>query len=288
MTLLALVVALSSALLTACSASSDYMREVAHPQPPTGNPQAATVVFIRPSSFASSLATTILDGRGRFLGDALPSSYFVVQIPPGEHLFISWAENTASLKASLAPGLVYYVEVAPTIGAFSARVHLRAIKPSTENWAELPEWLQESTRYEPDEAAGQAYLQSRQEDVTERIRRGNEILTEYDTEEMAERTLAPGDGLPPGAAPGTAAPPPQTMPPAQPAPAPAPAPTQPAAPAQPAAPPTAAPPAAGPAAPAQPAAPPTAPPPTAAPATPPTTTQPAAPPAAAPAPPPAQ
>lgn len=279
-TLLALVVALTTALLTGCSASSDYMREVAHPQPPTGNPQAATVVFIRPSSFASSLATTILDGRGRFLGDALPSSYFVVQMPPGEHLFISWAENTASLKANLAPGLVYYVEVAPTMGAFSARVHLRAVKPSTENWAELPEWLEESTQYEPDEAAGQAYLTSRQEDVTERIRRGNEILTEYDPEEMAERTLNPGDGLPPGAAPGTAAPPataqPATPPAAAPAPPPAPAPAQPAAP-----------PAAAPAAPAQPAAPPAAAP---APAAPPAPAQPAATPAPAPAPaaPPAQ
>ncbi len=248
-TLLALCVVLSAALVTGCTASSDYMREVAHPQPPSADTQAVTVVFIRPSSFARSIATTILDGRGRFLGDALPSAYFVVQMPPGEHLFISWAENTAALKANLAPGLVYYVEVAPTIGAFSARVHLRALKPGSENWEELPEWLEESTRYEPDEASGQAYLQSRQEDVTERIRRGNEILTEYDAEEMAERTLNPGDGLPPGRAPGTVAPPAPPTPPAQPA-----QPAQPAPPA--AAPPAAAPPAAAP--PAQPAPPPAA------------------------------
>ena len=47
---------------------------------------------------------------------------------------------------------------------------------------------------EPVEKAGQYYLATRQEDTAERIRRAQEILTKYDAEELAERTLSPGDG----------------------------------------------------------------------------------------------
>jgi hypothetical protein len=180
--------------IVGCGATSDYMMDVAHPRPIVATPNMATVVFIRPSSYARSMKTTILDGRGTFLGDSLPKSHFAVLLPPGPHVFIAWAENTAALQATLLPGRVYFVEVAAKMGVLSARMHVLALTPRSENWAKVPEWLNETTQLVPDPAGGQAYLSSRPEDVQERIRRANEALSKYDAEELAERTLRPEDG----------------------------------------------------------------------------------------------
>ena len=197
--LLATMVVGGLALLsTGCTATSDYMYEANAPQALMATPADAVVVFVRPSGFARAMGTTILDGRGRFLGDSLPETYFAVHMPPGEHVFIAWAENTAALRASLLPGRTYYVEVAPKMGALSARMHLLAITPRAESWGQLQGWMAESQQIIPNERAGQAYLASRRDDVAERLHRASEILREYDAGELAERTLSPGDGLPPG------------------------------------------------------------------------------------------
>src|SRR5262249_19140836 len=88
---------LSALALLGCSASSKYMIEphgLVNLQPPFDK---AVVVFVRPSGFARAMSTTILEDNGRFLGDSLPESYFAVLEPPGPHVFIAWAENTAAL-----------------------------------------------------------------------------------------------------------------------------------------------------------------------------------------------
>ncbi len=180
-------------LVVSCAASSPYMR-AASAHPVTAAPQGATVVFLRPSGWAANMLATILDGSGRFLGDSLAESYFAVMVPPGEHIFVGWSENTAAMRATLAAGKVYYVEVSPRMGFASARVQLLAITRRSDGWRNLQRWLAGSKQLEPDEAAGQAYLRSCQRDVEGRLRRAREILTEYNQEEMEARTLRPEDG----------------------------------------------------------------------------------------------
>jgi hypothetical protein len=177
-----------------CVATSPYMHEAVTAQPSAPPPGAATVVFVRPSGYAGALKTTILDEHGTFLGDSLAESQFAVTLPAGRHLFVAWAENTAALQADLAPGRTYYVEVAPRMGVLSARVHLLAVTPRSKSWERLPEWLHDSRLYDADPGAGQAYLATRQDDVRERLRRANEAIRKYDADDLALRTLNPGDG----------------------------------------------------------------------------------------------
>jgi hypothetical protein len=183
---------------TGCVATSDYMIEPKVPVPTVAPPDAAVVVFVRPSHYGQSIATTILDDRGAFMGDSIAGTEFSVLLPPGPHLFLSWAENTAPLTATLLPGRVYYVEVSPRMGFWSTRVQLIAVTPRSENWTEIKTWMSESTQLVPDVAAGQAYLNGRGEDVAERIRRARERLTKLDGDALAERTLRPEDGVPSG------------------------------------------------------------------------------------------
>jgi len=187
----AIVVATAS---TGCAATSEHMHPATSPAPVAAPPGSATVVFVRPSGYASGIKTTILDEHGTFLGDSLPESQFSVAVPAGKHLFVSWAENTGALQADLAAGKTYYVEVAPRMGAFSARVHLLAITPRSKSWEKLPEWLRESRPYVPDPGSGQAYLATRQDDVKERLRRAGEAIRRYDAEDLALRTINSGDG----------------------------------------------------------------------------------------------
>jgi hypothetical protein len=180
---------------TGCTGSSKYMFEPRLPVPNIAPPNAALVVFLRPSSYASRTVTTILDDQGVFLGDSVAETQFAVAIPPGPHLFLAWGENTAPLIADLLPGRVYYVEVSPGWGFFSPRVQLLAITPKTENWKELGSWLTECSQLVPDIAAGQAYLSARHEAVGKRIVSARERVNQLDDEERGARTLHPEDGV---------------------------------------------------------------------------------------------
>ena len=165
------------------------------PRPIGPDPNRAVIVFVRPSSYASALTPTILSSDGRFLGDADPSSHFAVAVPPGDHFFLVWGENTGPLHAQVAAGRVYYVEVSPKPGWWSARVHLLAITPKTEQWGKVSTWIAETKQIVPKGSEGQAYLDSRAGDVAERIRRAKEAWVDLSPEEQEARTLRPNDGV---------------------------------------------------------------------------------------------
>lgn len=171
------------------------MTPASGPLPIAPRADRATVVFVRPSAFGAAIHPTIFDERGQFLGEAEASSHFMVQVPPGEHLFVVWAENTGPIRATLEPGRVYFIEVSMKPGWWHARAHLLAITPRTETWPKLREWLADSRPTVANMAAGQAYLDGRREEVAERLRLADEALREMDQEEVAERTLLPNDGI---------------------------------------------------------------------------------------------
>jgi hypothetical protein len=182
-------------LVVGCAGSSQFMQPSQTPlslRPPADR---AVVVFVRPSHFAFAINANVLDENGRFLGDAVAGGYFAVAVPPGHHEFVVWAENTDAIAADVVAGRTYFVEVAPTMGAFSAQMHLRAIKPGLPSWAHRDEWMRDSKGYLPDVAAGQANLDKRSGDVAERLRRGREHLGKYADQDLREHTLGANDGV---------------------------------------------------------------------------------------------
>jgi hypothetical protein len=181
---------------SACSVSSQYMTKLEVPQPIPVDPNAATVVFVRPSGYGGRIKTVILDNAGRFLGESWGKTYFATREPPGEHIFVAWSEGTPALKAMLEAGKVYYVEIGAIIGVWSLRTRLFAVGPQRQQWASLAEWLENSTMLVPDEAAGQAYAQSKADNVQEVIQKGLSNYAEYNDEDRQKRTLLPSDGVP--------------------------------------------------------------------------------------------
>ena len=78
------------------------------------------------------------------VGECDPATKFSVAVSPGHHVFVIWSENSDALVADLLPNKHYFVEVSPTEGWTSSRVHLIALTPRTDMmmtreipWAQL-------------------------------------------------------------------------------------------------------------------------------------------------------
>jgi hypothetical protein len=188
------VAALAAAAALGCTGTSPYMAPAAHSAVETA-PEMATVVFARPSEIGGGAdRVTIMDGKGRFLGDTLPGTYFAVKMPPGEHLFLSWGESVSPVKATVVGGKIYFVEAYSPTGPGTPRLSLRAVTLRSSNYGKTDEWMTHATPLAPAEATGQAYLQKEASGVQSAIAEGNKVFAAYNPTESAEHTLAAEDG----------------------------------------------------------------------------------------------
>lgn len=174
----------------------------------------ATVVFIRPKYQPSSVKVTIIDEKGRYLGESLPESYFAVKMPPGDHVIIGYTDTTHALKASLAAGKIYYVHVVANDDNWSPRFSLLGITPRSKDYGHIDDWMAQANAYAPDEKGGQEMLAKHNVDA--HVLKGQAMIQHYDAKELEERTILADDGKI-GNAPVEAAPAPAPAPAATPA-----------------------------------------------------------------------
>ena len=182
-----------------CAGSSDYMADVKSPAALAAPADKAGVVFVRPSGLGFAINFAVLDQNGTWIGDAVAKAHFAVMLPPGDYMFVGWAENTAALKATVAAGRLYYVQVVPTMGFGSAHVRLEALTPRSADWSQLNTWLGETKRLES-LPAGVAHIQERHEDAMKRVASARENWDGYSAEDKELRTLRVGDGVASGGA----------------------------------------------------------------------------------------
>src|SRR5687767_12354043 len=90
---------LFATVLSGCASTARYMFEVKPARQLAAPPDAALMVFIRPSKMAFGVAGNIIDENGHFMGDAAAKGHFAVPVAPERHTFIIWAENTDALVA---------------------------------------------------------------------------------------------------------------------------------------------------------------------------------------------
>ncbi len=179
-----------------CTATSQYMTAVPPPAaalaPAAGK---ATVVFIRSSGLGGAIKFMIIEQNGRFMGESTAGGHFPAILAPGEYLFIAEGENTAVMHANLAPDRLYYVDVDPKMGVFSARVGLEPIKPGSDAWRKVPEMLNDTKRFIPLIPQGQAALDAESSDIQKRVANAKSKWAGYSPAERAELSLEPGDGV---------------------------------------------------------------------------------------------
>lgn len=174
-----------------CQASSPHMAPGARSTIDAAQDQA-TVVFIRPAYYASSVKVTIVDEKGRYLGESLPESYFAVKMPPGEHLIVGFTDHTHALKANLVAGKIYYVHVVANEDNWSPRFSLLGITPRSKDYGRIDDWMAKANAFVPDEKGGHEMLAKHNVDAE--VLKGQAAIQHYDAKELEERTILPDDG----------------------------------------------------------------------------------------------
>lgn len=186
-----LVLGLVALLMGGCGGHSELMADAPPGSRALGPvPDRATVVFIRPGMLGFLVNFTILDHQGNFLGESVAKSHFAIEVPPGQYFFLAKAENTDALRATLAEGRIYFVNVSPKFGTAHARVTLAAIKPNRPEWNTIPRWIADTKRLVP-------VRQALQEPTPIAGSAGSWVTmtwSDLSPLEQASRTLEPGDG----------------------------------------------------------------------------------------------
>lgn len=157
-----------------------------------GPEDRARVVFMRPAHFNHPEKLLIVDGEGRYLGDSLPESYFTADVAPGTHMFVGVGVKAAPIDAILEAGKTYYVLVQP-YARFGRRTGFRLLRALPER-DDIDGWLRDSTRYEVDREAGQAWLDGQHDRLQPRLREASRRLWRFKAHELERRTLAKSDG----------------------------------------------------------------------------------------------
>ncbi len=183
--------ALGTPFTMGCAAKSPYMTPAAQGSIEAA-PEAATVVFIRPKYYASSVKVTIVDEKGRYLGESLPESNFAVKMPPGEHIIVGYTNTAHALKAKLIGGRVYYVHIVANEDNWAPRFSLLALGPRSKDYGHIDEWLAKTTSYTPDEKGGQDHLTTM--NVEKLLAKGQLRWEQYAPNDVEERTIQPDDG----------------------------------------------------------------------------------------------
>lgn len=163
---------------------------------PPRSPDAAYVCFLRPSKLGGAVQYTIMDDQRRFLGEAVYSSRWTVELEPGKHWLYAWGDNTSVLQADLLAGHIYYVVVRPRMGGFGPRVQLTALTPRSPEWHKVNDWLKNSEALVADRQAGQTELDKSPELMRSKMSEAIEVWSRMTAQERELHTLLPGDGLP--------------------------------------------------------------------------------------------
>nr|WP_321513160.1 hypothetical protein [uncultured Pseudodesulfovibrio sp.] len=119
-------------IMTGC-ASSQMMKVPTDIAPYSADPEKATVVFMRPSSFGGAIQSYAFqydDESPEFVGIVSTNYKIAYQTTPGKHLFMIMGENADFLQADLAPNHIYYVVIEPHMGFMTARFSLDPILAS--------------------------------------------------------------------------------------------------------------------------------------------------------------
>jgi len=102
----------------------------------------ALVTFMRPSIFGGVIQFGLWD-KDQFIGVLSAGSQVQYLTEPGEHLFLSRAENWSYVKADLAAGKQYFILGNIFPGVWKARVALSPLAfPGKHTEAELEAWQQ--------------------------------------------------------------------------------------------------------------------------------------------------
>jgi hypothetical protein len=96
----------------------------------TPKPDRSIIYVYRNEIFGGAILMTVAFD-GKIVGRTGPKTYFMWEVPPGNHRISSHTENVAELKLKTEAGKVYYVWQAVQMGMWMARSNLTLVDEAT-------------------------------------------------------------------------------------------------------------------------------------------------------------
>jgi hypothetical protein len=188
-TKLSLAAALALATTACGPVQSPWMTRVETAPALAPAADTATIVFVRPSGYMPGLGVILVDPQGKCHGVSTAESRFALPVAPGEHTVLWWSDPPTVMKATVEAGKLYFVEVSPAPGE---GVRLFAVTPSSPQWAELPQWLTQTSFQVPDTSKlGECSAL----DKSKELAMSGSVWSGYGADEVARRTLRAEDGV---------------------------------------------------------------------------------------------
>lgn len=155
----------------------------------TPAPDAATVVFVRPSGYAGVIIPALyIDGK--YVADLEAQTRFVTKIPPGTHTFVATmpglTKGCRQMTATVEANKLYFVESATANGSDLFAVH-PADAARAKPWLAVPERTLNT--------AALATAPVDEEDRAKCFEKANAHAQDADSEHKAKTTLTPADGF---------------------------------------------------------------------------------------------
>lgn len=188
-------IAISLLLLsTACRSGPDYMREVNPVRVLKAPADRALVVFVRPAGGGSKALAHVMDEQGTFLGSVPEGGHFSVVRNPGPQQFVVWSEAEDILVATLAPGLVYFVQIDAETGGSRARFTMRASRRGSNLFPYREAWIEDTTQFRVDLKSAKDAMAEEAPMFKQVLKDAAERLGTYTGAELAAHTLVATDG----------------------------------------------------------------------------------------------
>lgn len=166
------------------------------------NEATTEVVFLRSSMVGKFIKSTIYevtDGETKFIGIMANKKRITYQTTPGKHTFMVVSEAADFMEADLSVGKTYYSIVIPRMGAWKARFSLWPIRnDGTSKYhidsKDFAKWMKKAKTHVPAEKDFSWY-EKHQANVAEKQGKYWKVWLEKSAEDLAERTMNPGDGV---------------------------------------------------------------------------------------------
>ena len=186
-TIIGLLVALTVA------GCAGYNRPASYAKPTTAPPaDTARIFFIKPGGSMGNAEVFILE-EDKVVGYLQNRQCFFVDVPAGEHLYMSVTSNADGLKATVDGGKTYYVRLFSTPGAMSLmmggseNIFIAAIERDGEMWDKRAEYLDGCRLMEMNPEKVAKWEANYAERNTER-------LTNFKSGAAESKTMGPEDG----------------------------------------------------------------------------------------------
>jgi hypothetical protein len=125
-----------------------YYVSAKSPRPSTPpSPDRARVYFVKPDG-ADGGASTFLLKETKLIGYLENGKALYVELPPGEHFFMSVASNVDGVLADLAGGRTYYIQLVSSrgedtaLGGVTENMSLAPLVPGDEAWEQRHAWVE--------------------------------------------------------------------------------------------------------------------------------------------------